>query len=110
MGFKEEALLILAPGKEWSIQGSTLVWHSEGPHPTGQEIAAKTSELEAAEPLALLRIERNHKLTESDWVAIKATETNTEISQSWKTYRQALRDITQSYQSLDSVVWPTMPS
>jgi hypothetical protein len=110
MGFKEEALLILAPGKEWSIQGSTLVWHSEGPYPTDQEIAAKTSELEAAEPLALLRIERNDKLTESDWVVIKATETNTEISQSWKTYRQALRDITQSYQSLDSVVWPTMPS
>lgn len=110
MGFKEEALLILAPGKEWSIQGSTLVWHSEGPYPTDQEIAAKTSELEAAEPLTLLRIERNDKLTESDWVVIKATETNTEISQSWKTYRQALRDITQSYQSLDSVVWPTMPS
>jgi hypothetical protein len=110
MGFKEEALLILAPGKEWSIQGSTLVWHSEGPYPTDQEIAAKTSELEAAEPLALLRIERNDKLTESDWVVIKATETNTEISQSWKTYRQALRDITQSYQSLDSVVWPAMPS
>ena len=110
MGYREEALLILAPGKEWSIQGSALVWHSEGPYPTDQEIQTKVSELEAAEPLALLRIERNQKLTESDWVVARATETNTEIPQSWKTYRQTLRDITQTYQSLDKVVWPSEPS
>mgnify|MGYP003120732244 FL=1 len=110
MGFKEDALLILAPGKEWSIQGTTLVWHSEGPYPTDQEIATKVSELEAEEPLRVLRLERNQKLTECDWVVVKATETNTEIPQEWKTYRQALRDITQSYQSLDNVVWPSEPS
>tara|TARA_A100001391_G_scaffold79675_1_gene51720 strand:+ start:614 stop:946 length:333 start_codon:yes stop_codon:yes gene_type:complete len=110
MGFKEDALLILAPDKEWSIQGTTLVWHSEGPYPTDQEIDAKASELESSESLRLLRLKRNEKLTESDWVVVRATETNTEIPQSWKTYRQALRDITQTYQSLDNVAWPSEPS
>ncbi len=27
----------------------------------------------------------------------------------WKTYRQALRDITNDYTSLDDVVWPEKP-
>ncbi len=109
MGFKEEALLILAPGKEWSIQGTTLVWHSEGPYPTDEEIQAKADELAAAVPLAELRKERNIRLSESDWIVTKSLELGETIPNNWKTYRQALRDITLSYNSLDNVVWPGKP-
>ena len=47
-----------------------------------------------AEKLEQLRNLRNAKLQETDW---RATSDLT-MSDEWKTYRQALRDITKSYQ------------
>tara|TARA_Y100001937_G_scaffold79788_1_gene108171 strand:+ start:351 stop:701 length:351 start_codon:yes stop_codon:yes gene_type:complete len=61
-----------------------------------------------AQKLSQLRLMRNSKLQESDWRA----SSDLTMSNEWKTYRQALRDITKSYQSLDAVgfTWPTEPS
>ena len=54
---------------------------------------------------ALIRSERNRKLTETDW---RATSDLT-LSDDWKTYRQALRDVpTQS--DPFNISWPTEPS
>lgn len=56
-----------------------------------------------------IRIQRNRKLQESDWVITKASETGVAVSDDWKTYRQALRDVpTQS--DPDNLTWPTKPS
>jgi len=33
-----------------------------------------------------------------------------DLSDEWKDYRQALRDIPSNYTSLDNVVWPTKPT
>ena len=60
--------------------------------------------------LMMLREERNKKLAATDWVVTKAFETGGGVPESWKTYRQALRDITVSTQSIFSVTWPTEPS
>ena len=60
--------------------------------------------------LMMLREERNKKLAATDWVVTKAFETGGGVPESWKTYRQALRDITSSTQSIFSVTWPTEPS
>ena len=60
--------------------------------------------------LLMLREERNKKLAATDWVVTKALETGSSVPESWKTYRQALRDITSSTQSIFSVTWPTEPS
>ena len=60
--------------------------------------------------LMMLREERNKKLDATDWVVTKAFETGSSVPESWKTYRQALRDITSSTQSIFSVTWPTEPS
>ena len=59
--------------------------------------------------LKYLRQERNAKLTETDWVITMHKELGTNIPAAWKTYRQALRDITDTYTSLDDVVWPEKP-
>ena len=72
-------------------------------------INTKKTELENAEPLKLLREERNKKLAETDWVITMHKELGTNIPAAWKTYRQALRDITDTYTSLDDVVWPEKP-
>ena len=72
-------------------------------------VSAKKTELENAEPLKLLRVERNAKLTETDWVITMHKELGTNIPAAWKTYRQALRDITDDATSLDDVTWPEKP-
>ena len=62
------------------------------PVPSWEQIQEKIQELEAAEPMRLLRIERNRRLTETDWIITKGLEQETDITK-WKTYRQALRDL-----------------
>ena len=72
---------------------------------TWAAVSAKKDELAAAEPLRLLREERDRRLAATDWWAMSDRTMTAEQT----TYRQALRDITVSYTSLDDVVWPTKP-
>ena len=53
--------------------------------------------------------ERNQKLAETDWVVTMHKELGTNIPAAMKTYRAALRDITDSATSLDDVTWPEKP-
>ena len=68
-------------------------------------VSAKKDELVAAEPMRLLRVERDRRLAETDWWAVADRTMTAEQT----AYRQALRDITTSATSLDDVVWPTKP-
>ena len=72
---------------------------------TWEDVKAKADELEAGEPMRLLREERNRRIATSDWMA----NSDVTMADDWKTYRQALRDITESATSLDDVTWPTEP-
>lgn len=72
---------------------------------TWEQVKQRRDELAAAEPMENLRSRRNELLAETDWWA---TSDRTMTSDQ-TTYRQALRDITKTYQSLDDVVWPTKP-
>ena len=57
--------------------------------PTEEEIQAKIAELQAAEPLRLLRIERDRLIQQTDrWVLPDRTATPAQLA-----YRQALRDL-----------------
>lgn len=55
--------------------------------------------------LASLREVRDRLIAETDWWA--SSDLTMTVEQT--TYRQALRDITDSYNSLGTVVWPTKP-
>ena len=72
---------------------------------TWAAVSAKQTELTAAEPMKLLREERNRRLAETDWWA----SSDLTMSTARTNYRQALRDITDSATSLDDVTWPTKP-
>ena len=82
---------------------------------TDEEIAARQAEEQewtngaAARNLSSLRYERNKKLAETDWEIVMHKEKGTNIPAALKTYRQALRDITNDYTSLNDVVWPEKP-
>lgn len=61
--------------------------------------------LSAEDNLERLKARRNVLLAETDWwVLPDRTSTQSQLD-----YRQALRDITETYTSLDDVVWPTKP-
>ena len=105
-----QALLELAPGAQWTLNGdeySDLVWNSEDiTKPTEAEISAKIVELSNAQPMKDLRRERNRLIAESDWMA----NSDVTMSDAWRTYRQALRDLPANTSDPANPVWPTKPS
>ena len=119
---KQDALVSLKPTASYTWVGndySGLTWLGSGSAPTDAEITTELNRLNAAEPVRLLREKRDELLAETDWVVTKATETGVAVSDAWKTYRQALRDLPasatpklNSFYELDltSETWPTKPS
>ena len=92
---------------------SEFTFHDGQTPPTEKEIQAKIAELEAAEPMRLLRIERNRRLAETDWMA----NSDVVMADDWKTYRQALRDLPATADPqlnengmLTNVTWPEVPN
>ena len=75
---------------------------------TWSAVSAKKTELVNAEPMRLLREERDRRLAETDWRA----SSDLTMSSAWTTYRQALRDAPaqEGVTGLDNVTWPTKPS
>ena len=112
------ALILLKPGAQWTLNGEDytgLNWLDSEQQPTKQEIFDKIAELDAAEPMRLLRIERDKKIALTDW-RVLPDQTPTD---DWINYRQALRDLPasatpklNSLYELDfsSFTWPTEPS
>ena len=73
---------------------------------TWAAVSAKKDELVAAEPMRLLREERNRRIAETDW----RFSSDLTADSAWADYRQALRDITKNATSLDDVSWPSQPT
>jgi len=69
------------------------------------EVTYTAATVSAEELLEKLRQVRNAKLAETDHFGFS----DVTMTDAMTTYRQALRDITDSYSSLDDVVWPTKP-
>ena len=114
-----DALLALKPGAHWTLERydyDGLKWlDSSQTKPTETEINSKISELDNAEAMRLLRIERDTRIAKTDWRA----SSDLTLTDAWKTYRQALRDLPASATpklgsdydlDLTSVTWPTEPS
>ena len=76
---------------------------------TWSQVQTKYNELVAAEPLNQVREVRNGLLAETDWTRMDDNGLSDSAKASWATYRQSLRDITDSATSLDDVTWPTKP-
>ena len=112
------ALSILKPGAEWTLHGDDytgLEWLDSGQQPSKEEVEAKIKELDAAEPMRLLRIERDKKIALTDWRVLP----DQTPSDDWINYRQALRDLPASASpkldkdgelDFSSFTWPTEPS
>ena len=82
---------------------------------TSEEVKERQAEEKAnlegtlVQRMALLRNKRNILLAETDWMA----NSDVTMSSDWKTYRQALRDITKTEpvdMALSNITFPTKPS
>ena len=103
---RSKAILSLVPSAVFTEADGELIWQTENiAQPTEEEINAEIERLSALEPMRRLRIVRDKKIAETDWwVLADRTPTQEQLD-----YRQALRDITDNYSSLDDVVWPEKP-
>lgn len=121
MKFLAKALNELRPNQPMIYNGgfpiiaASIVYDSENTDRiTQSELDAKLAELEAAEPMRQLRIQRNQLLASTDWRMVSDYPDSNQSE--WQTYRQALRDITTQTPSLDSdgnltgITWPTAPN
>ena len=101
----------LVPNSEFVGDATHIIdWYDSRPQPTESEIQAKIAELEAAEPIRLLREQRNQLLAETDWMAVS----DRVMTQAQIDYRQALRDLPATADpqldengNLTNVTWPT---
>ena len=118
---KHDAIMSLKPNEGFRWPGfdyKDLEWEGSSTKPTEAEIDAEVTRLNNLEPMTALRKHRDMLLVETDWVVTKAAETGVAETNAWKTYRQALRDMTKQTPKLDSnnnldlssVNWPTKPS
>ncbi len=104
-----DALSSLRPGAQWTVAGNNLagiIWHDEDQdRPTDSEIEAEVSRLTAAEPMRLLRAERNRLLAATDWWGVS----DRTMSDAETAYRQALRDLPANTSDPASPSWPDLP-
>lgn len=68
-----------------------------------------TPEPEPEPPLTWdqIRSQRNYLLSQTDWIF--APDVTLKNKEAWLTYRQALRDVPQSFTTPEEVVWPIKP-
>lgn len=119
-----EALSALYPGAKWVVRDNNyelMEWMSEDiPKPSKEELDAKIAELEANEPMRVVREVRNYLLMHCDWTQgadIRALR-GPEWCTAWDTYRQQLRDLTESNIDpqvdevgvITNVTWPEKPN
>ena len=113
-----KALTELSPNAQWRVINNEIggiVWESDDiTQPSDSAIEAKVAELKAAEPMRLLRIERNKRLAETDWWA----NSDLTMTADQTAYRKALRDLPASSSpilsnadrtGIGNVTWPTKP-
>ena len=114
-----KALQNLRPGSKWTVRGdsySGIEWKDTvQTKPTEAEVNSEIARLQSEEPMRRLRLYRNSLLAESDWMA----NSDVTMSDEWRTYRQALRDLpstatpvldSTTKPGISGVTWPTKPS
>ena len=106
---------------DFKLRDGKIIEWSEGNPPTEEEIQTKLTELQNAEPMRLLREERNRKLIETDWTQYRDVSLSNDSD--WQTYRQSLRDLPQNFSPIIDIItedgysivkeqtdWPEKPS
>tara|TARA_R100001015_G_C4578379_1_gene135285 strand:+ start:616 stop:966 length:351 start_codon:yes stop_codon:yes gene_type:complete len=102
----------LRPNQKWQVVDNgpskqQLIYDSENslPVPTENELLEESGKIESKLNWKVLRQIRDKKLFETDWMA----NSDVTMSDAWKTYRQALRDLPANTSDPANPTWPTKP-
>jgi hypothetical protein len=105
----DKAIKKLNPTAEFSINAddiNQITWHNGTPPISAEQILAIIPQVELDMAMETLRAKRNKLLSATDYLAL-SDNTMTEEA---RTYRQALRDITEGLttkEQVEAVVFPT---
>jgi hypothetical protein len=103
-----KAILKLNPNAEISVSGNdinTIVWENGTPPIPKEQILAIIPQVELDIAMETLRAKRNKLLADTDYLALSDNTMTEEV----RTYRQALRDITEGLttkEQVEAVVFP----
>jgi hypothetical protein len=104
-----KAILKINPNAEVSVSGNdinTIVWENGTPPIPKEQILAIIPQVELDMAMETLRAKRNKLLADTDYLALS----DNTITEEARTYRQALRDITEGLttkEQVEAVVFPT---
>ncbi len=74
----------------------------------GSNFTTDPARIGTSDSAAWLRLERNARLTQSDWT--QSRDITLSNDSEWLTYRQSLRDLPANTADPDNPTWPTKPS
>jgi hypothetical protein len=107
------SILKINPQAEVTVRGTDIntceiEWHNGTPPISKEQILAIIPQVELDMAMETLRAKRNKLLADTDYLALADNTMTEEV----KTYRQALRDITEGLttkEQVEAVVFPTKP-
>ena len=102
------------PDALWGLTNNdlrTLTWDESNadPKPTAEMLDAAWPAVRDARKWAQVRAERDRLLAECDWTQVADAPLSSAEKEAWAVYRQALRDIPQTQDDPDDIVWPETP-
>jgi len=101
---------VVPPGSQYGETYDSIKFVEGYEKPPKEEFEAKLQELIDAQPWKELREERNKRISACDWTQLPNVPLPGAKKYEWETYRQALRDITQTTEDPTNPVWPVQPS
>lgn len=113
-GFYNSAVHATMPDDVFEISDEIYRTLLEG-QSVGKSIVYKSRKLQLIDFVAppktweQIRKSRDLKLAACDWTQLPDHQLSKEDSNKWRKYRQTLRDITNSFENPDAVVWPMSP-
>ncbi len=112
----EDILVTLHTGQwfGWSdasnkIYSNLVIHDDQYDMPSQASLEAELASRQAAHPWRVVRGNRDDLLRDSDWTAVTDSALGGAEQTAWAEYRQELRDIPQTYDDAESVVWPDAP-
>ena len=83
--------------------------HAQDTSITWTQVKSKVTEVKEEYNLLFLRQKRDLLLQQTDWTQMADSSLTDSVKAEWVTYRTALKDITKTYKTLDTVKWPEKP-
>jgi hypothetical protein len=104
-----DALAILAPNSEWTIEGQnydTIKWLSPNiPQPTKEAVEAELARLNAQEPIDECKRQAKKLLADTDWVLVSDAAASLANQADFIAYRAAVRAL-----AINPVANPSFPA